>query len=88
MFKNLSKLIKSYEKDAKSDWAIKEEMSDMYNQDVLDTEVVLHALLAKKFELAENKLSSMDTLPRDNAVLAIIEDKSNDWAKANIGWSM
>jgi hypothetical protein len=29
----------------------------------------------------------MDTLPRDNAVLAIVEDMGNDWAKANIGWS-
>jgi hypothetical protein len=59
----------------------------MYKQDALDTEVVLMSLLSGRYKWADEKLSMMDTLPRDNAVLAIVEDMGNDWAKANIGWS-
>ena len=86
-FKNLKNLVKDYTKQSKSKWAIKEEMASMYAQDAADTAAVLTHILGGKFNRAENKLSEMDTLPRDNAVLAIIEDMGNDWAKANIGWS-
>jgi len=86
-FSNLKKLIKDLTKTSKTKWAIKEEMADMYKQDALDTEVVLMSLLSGRYKWADEKLSMMDTLPRDNAVLAIIEDMGNDWAKANIGWS-
>ena len=85
-FKNLKILVKDYTKQSKSKWAIKEEMASMYAQDAADTAAVLTHILGGKFNRAENKLSEMDTLPRDNAVLAIIEDMGNDWAKANIGW--
>jgi|TARA_A100001388_G_C28682383_1_gene457022 hypothetical protein len=86
-FSNLKKLIKDLTKTSKTKWAIKEEMADMYKQDALDTEVVLMSLLSGRYKWADEKLSMMDTLPRDNAVLAIVEDMGNDWAKANIGWS-
>tara|TARA_X000001036_G_scaffold31005_1_gene25510 strand:- start:13 stop:285 length:273 start_codon:yes stop_codon:yes gene_type:complete len=86
-FKNLKNLVKDYTKTSKTKWAIKEEMASMYAQDAADTAAVLTHILGGKFNRAENKLSEMDTLPRDNAVLAIIEDMGNDWAKANIGWS-
>ena len=86
-FSNLKKLIKNLTKTSKTNWAIKEEMADMYKQDALDTEVVLMSLLSGRYKWADEKLSMMDTLPRDNAVLAIVEDMGNDWAKANIGWS-
>ena len=85
--KNLSNLIKDLQKSAKSKWAIKEDMADMYNQDARDTEVVLMSILAGRYKWADEKLSMMDTLPRDNAVLAIVEDMGNDWAKDKIGWS-
>ena len=87
IMKNLKKLIKDLEKQSKSEWAIKEDMADMYQEDAADTAAVLTHILGGKFDRVENKLSYMDTLPRDNAVLAIIEDKGNDWTKANIGWS-
>ena len=86
-FKNLKNLVKDYTKTSKTKWAIKEEMASMYAQDAAHTAAVLTHILGGKFNRAENKLSEMDTLPRDNAVLAIIEDMGNDWAKANIGWS-
>tara|TARA_B100000900_G_scaffold398565_1_gene400093 strand:- start:665 stop:937 length:273 start_codon:yes stop_codon:yes gene_type:complete len=86
-FKNLKNLVKDYTEQSKSKWAIKEDMASMYSQDAADTAAVLTHILGGKFKRAENKLSEMDTLPRDNAVLAIIEDMGNDWAKANIGWS-
>jgi len=86
--KNLSKLIKDLTKQSKSKWAIKEDMADMYKQDALDTEVVLMSILSGRYKWADEKLSMMDTLPRDNAVIAIVEDKGNEWAKTNIGWSI
>lgn len=86
--KNLSNLIKDLTKQSKSKWAIKEDMADMYKQDALDTEVVLMSILSGRYKWADKKLSMMDTLPRDNAVIAIVEDKGNKWAKANIGWSI
>ena len=86
--KNLSNLIKDLTKQSKSKWAIKEDMADMYKQDALDTEVVLMSILSGRYKWADKKLSMMDTLPRDNAVIAIVEDKGNEWAKANIGWSI
>ena len=85
--KNLKKLIKDLEKQSKAKWAIKEDMADMYQEDAADTAAVLTHILAGKFERAQNKLSYMDTLPRENAVMAIVEDKGNDWAYENIGWS-
>ena len=86
--KNLRKLIQDYNQSAKSDWAIKEDLSNMYKQDAKDTEVVLMSILSGRYKWASKKLSKMDTLPRENAVLAIIEDMGDDWAKANIGWSL
>lgn len=86
--KNLSNLIKDLTKQSKSKWAIKEDMADMYKQDALDTEVVLMSILSGRYKWADEKLSMMDTLPRDNAVIAIVEDKGDEWAKANIGWSI
>ena len=85
---NLKNLIKDLENQAKEDWAIEEDMSDMYQQDAADTAAVLTHILAGKLDRAANKLSRMDTLPRDNAVLAIIEDKGNDWSRDNLGWYM
>lgn len=85
---NLRNLIKDLENQAKSEWAIKEDMADMYNQDALDTEIVLHAILADNLDLAESVLSRMDTLPRDNAILAIIEDKGAGWTMEKLGWYM
>ena len=86
--KNLKKLIKELEKNAKSKWAIKEDMVDMYEQDALDTEIILISIIANKPAVAVKALKSMDTLPRDNAIMAIIKDKGNDWSAENLGWSM
>ena len=85
---NLRNLIKDLENQAKSEWAIKEDMADMYNEDARDTEVVLMSILAGRYKWADEKLSMMDTLPRDNAVLAIIEDKGNEWVAENLGWEI
>jgi len=86
--KNLNKLIKQLEKQAKSKWAIKEDMVDMYKQDAFDTELVLISIIADRPAIAAKALRSMDSLPRDNAVMAIIKDKGNDWSAENLGWSM
>jgi hypothetical protein len=86
--KNLKALIKSLENTAKTKWAIKEDMADMYQEDAADTAAVLTHILGGKFDRAENKLSDMDSLPRDNAIMAVATDKGADWVADNLGWNV
>lgn len=86
--KNLKSLIKSLEKTSKTKWAIKEDMADMYQEDAADTAAILTHLLANKLDRVENKLSQMDSLPRDNAIMAIANDKGSDWVADNLGWNV
>ena len=83
----LKKLIKNLTKTSKTKWAIKEEMADMYKQDALDTEVVLMSILSGRYKWASKKLSKMDTLPREHAIIAIAEDVGNKWVLENLGWN-
>ena len=46
--KNLKALIKSYKNEAKSDWAIAEDMADMYMEDANDAEVVYNFITESK----------------------------------------
>ena len=89
--KNLKALIKSYKNEAKSDWAIAEDMADMYMEDANDAEVVynfttesngINILTAAKY------LSGLDTIVREAICVAIAEDKGNDFLVENFGWSV
>lgn len=86
--KNLKKLIASYKTQAKSDWAIKDDMSDMYLEDAADAAAVLTHILAGKMNRASEHLSSRDTIVREAIAVAIAEDKGNDYLVENFGWSV
>ena len=86
--KNLKALIKSLENTAKTKWAIKEDMTGMYKQDATDAEVVLSSILGDRYKWAQKKLKEMDTLPRDNAIMAVAADKGADWVANNLGWNV
>lgn len=86
MLKNLKNLVKQLDKQSKSKWAIKEDMADMYREDASDTDAVLTHMLLGNYGKAKKKLQRMDTLPRDNAILAIAEDFDKYWIETNLGW--
>ena len=89
--KNLKKLIKGYKTNAKSDWAIKEDMADMYNQDANDAEVVYNFITESKgvnIPTASKYLNTLDTIVREAVCMAIAEDKGNDFLIENFGWSV
>ena len=86
MLKNLKNLVKQLDKQSKSKWAIKEDIADMYKEDAADTDAVLTHMLLGNYGKAKKKLQRMDTLPRDNAILAIAEDFDKYWIETKLGW--
>ena len=89
--KNLKNLIKSYKNEAKSDWAIQEDMADMYNQDANDAEVVYNFITQSNgvnIPTASKYLNNLDTIVREAVCMAIAEDKGNDFLIENFGWSV
>ena len=89
--KNLKKLIESYNNQAKSDWAIEEDMADMYAQDANDAEVVYNFITESKgvnIPTAAKYLNNLDTIVREAVCMAIAEDKGNDFLVKNFGWSV
>ena len=89
--KNLKALIESYKNQAKSDWAIQEDMADMYTQDANDAEVVYNFTTESNgvnIPTAAMYLSNLDTIVREAICVAIAEDKGNDFLVENFGWSV
>ena len=84
--KHLKKLIKEYKNLSKMDWAVKEDMADMYKQDAQDFTSVLNMIKDKNYSGAQKLLKFMDTLPREGAIVAIARDLGNDWVEENLGW--
>ena len=86
--KHLKKLIKEYKNLSKMDWAVKEDMADMYKQDAQDFTSVLNMIKDKNYSGAQKLLKFMDTLPREGAIVAIGHDLGNDWVAQNLGWEI
>jgi len=89
--KNLKNLIKSYKNEAKSDWAIQEDMADMYKQDANDAEVVYNFIVddnGVNIPTAAKYLNNLDTIVREAVCMAIAEDKGNNFLVENFGWSV
>ena len=85
--KNTNKLLKDLIADSKSDWAIKEDMADMYKQDAQDYESILTFIESDNLSGAKKLLEYMDTLPREHAIITIAEDLGNKWVLENLGWN-
>ena len=86
--KHLKKLIKEYKNLSKMDWAVKEDMADMYKQDAQDFTSVLNMIKDKNYSGAKKLIQFMDTLPRECAIVAIGYDLGNDWVAENLGWEI
>ena len=86
--KHLKKLISETVKLSKMDWAVKEDMADMYKQDSQDYKSIFIAIKSDNLSGAKMLLNRIDTLPRENAVVAIGYDLGNDWVAENLGWQI
>ena len=84
--KHLKKLITEYKNLSKMDWAVKEDMADMYKQDAKDFSDIHNMIKDKNFSGAKKLIQYMDTLPREHAIIAIAEDIGNKWVLENLGW--
>lgn len=87
--KNLNALIKDLKAQAKSDWAIQEEMSSMYIQDANDATVIRNFIVdldGANIPTASRYLDNLDTSIREAICIAIAEDKGNDFLQENFGW--
>ena len=86
--KHLKKLFTEYKNLSKMDWAVKEDMSDMYKQDAKDFEAILIMVESKNFSGAKKLIQYMDTLPREGAIIAIARDLGNSWVAENLGYEV
>ena len=85
--KNLNALIKSLHEEAKSDWAIKDKVADMFEQDAKDATTAGKLIKSNLNEAAEF-ISLLDTSIREGIIIAIAQDKGNNWVEQNLGWSV
>jgi len=87
-FRNLTKLITELKNEAKSDWAIKEDMASMYQQDADDSQEVMDHINNGNNESASKKVNSLDTVIREGIVIALAKDMGNIWVADNLGWEV
>ena len=70
------------------DWAVKEDMADMYKQDAKDFEAILIMVESKNFSGAKKLIQYMDTLPREGALVAIAYDLGKSWVAENLAYEV
>ena len=85
--KNLNALIKSLKENAKSDWAIREDMASMYIQDANDA-TTIGKLLKSNIDEVAKFINLLDTSIREGIVIAVAKDMGNDWVMENLGWDV
>ena len=86
--KHLKKLITEYKNLSKMDWAVKEDMSDMYKQDAKDFEAILIMIESNNSSGAKKLIQYMDTLPREGALVAIAYDLGKSWVAENLEYEV
>ena len=86
--KHLKKLITEYKNLSKMDWAVKEDMSDMYKQDAKDFEAILIMIESNNYSGAKKLVQYMDTLPREGALVAIAYDLGKLWVAENLEYEV
>lgn len=86
--KHLKKLITEYKNLSKMDWAVKEDMSDMYKQDAEDFEAILIMIESNNSSGAKKLIQYMDTLPREGALVAIAYDLGKSWVAENLAYEV
>ena len=86
--KHLKKLITEYKNLSKMDWAVKEDMADMYKQDAKDFSDIYKMIKDKNYSGAKKLIQYMDTLPREGALVAIAYDLGKSWVAENLEYEV
>ena len=86
--KHLKKLITEYKNLSKMDWAVKEDMADMYKQDAKEFEAILIMIESNNSSGAKKLIQYMDTLPREGALVAIAYDLGKSWVAENLAYEV
>ena len=86
--KHLKKLITEYKNLSKMDWAVKEDMADMYKQDAKDFKDILNMIKDKNYSGAKKLIQYMDTLPREGVLVAIARDLGKSWVAENLEYEV
>ena len=86
--KHLKKLITEYKNLSKMDWAVKEDMADMYKQDAKDFSDIYKMIKDKNYSGAKKLIQYMDTLPREGALVAIAYDLGKSWVAENLAYEV
>ena len=86
--KHLQKLITEYKNLSKMDWAVKEDMADMYKQDAKDFSDIYKMIKDKNYSGAKKLIQYMDTLPREGALVAIAYDLGKSWVAENLAYEV
>ena len=86
--KHLKKLITEYKNLSKMDWAVKEDMAEMYKQDAKDFEAILIMIESNNYSGAKKLVQYMDTLPREGALVAIAYDLGKSWVAENLAYEV
>ena len=86
--KHLKKLITEYKNLSKMDWAVKEDMSDMYKQDAKEFKAILIMIESINSSGAKKLIQYMDTLPREGALVAIAYDLGQLWVLENLDYEV
>ena len=86
--KHLKKLITEYKNLSNMDWAVKEDMADMYKQDAKDFTNIHNMIKDKNYSGAKKLIQYMDTLPRESAIMAIAYDLGVDWVAKNLKYEV
>ena len=86
--KHLKKLITEYKNLSNMDWAVKEDMADMYKQDAKDFKDILNMIKDKNYSGAKKLIQFMDNLPREGVLVAIAHDLGNNWVEENLEYEV
>ena len=87
--KNLNALIEDLKANAKTDWAIQEDMASMSIEDANDATVIRNFIIdldGANIPTASKYLNNLDTSIREGIVIAVAKDMGNDWVMENLGW--
>ena len=86
--KHLKKLITEYKNLSKMDWAVEEDMADMYKQDAKDFTNIHKMIKDENYSGAKKLIQYMDTLPREGAIVAIAYDLGESWVAENLEYEV
>ena len=90
-FRNLTKLITELKNDAKSDWAIQEDMASMYQQDADDAQEVMDLINAPKDatnNYVRKYINRLDAVIREAIIIALAKDLGSDWVASELHWEV